>query len=128
MVFPLKCKEDTTITNALQEILNESNLKAKTPWVDKGGEIYNRSMKSWPQHNDIEIYSTNNEGEFFVTERFIRTLKNNIYKYITSISKIEYIGKLGDIVNKYNKTYHSTIRMKPIGVKASTYVDFNKEI
>ena len=49
-------------------------------------------------------------------------------KYITSISKIVYVDKLDDIVNKYNNTYHSTIKMKPVDVKSNTYIDSNKEI
>ena len=63
------------------------------------------------------MYSTLNEGKSVIAERFIRTLKNEIYKYITSISKRVYIDKLDDIVDKYNKTYHSTFKMKPVDVK-----------
>ena len=58
------------------------------------------------------MYSTHNEGKSVVAERFIRTLKNKIYKHITSISKNVYIDKLDDTVNKYNNTYHRTIKMK----------------
>ena len=73
------------------------------------------------------MHSTHNEGKSVVAERFIRTLKNNIYNYMTSISKNVYIDKLDGIANKYNKTYHSTIKMKPANVKSSTYIDFDKE-
>ena len=73
------------------------------------------------------MYSTHNEGKSVVAERFIRNLKNKIYKYMTSISKNLYIDKLDDIVNKYNNTYHRTIKMKPVDVKPSIYIDFNKE-
>ena len=55
-----------------------------------------------------------NEGKSVVVERFIRTLKTKIYKYMTSISKNVYIDKLDDIVNEYNNTYHRTIKMKPV--------------
>ena len=74
-------------------------------------------MKPFLQTNDIEIYSTQKEGKSVVAERFIRTLKNKINKYMTSISKNVYIDKLGDIVNKYNNKYHDTIKMKPDDVK-----------
>ena len=57
------------------------------------------------------MYSTNNEGKSVIAERFIRTLKNKIYKYMTSISKNVYIDKLDDIVRKYNNTYHTSIKM-----------------
>ena len=119
-VIPLKDKNGITITDAFQKILDESNCKPNTIWVDKGSEYYNRSVKSWLVKNDIEIYSAHNEGKFVIAERFIRTLKNKIYKYMTSISKDVYIDKLDDIVNNYNNTYHSTIKMKSVDVKPST--------
>ena len=68
------------------------------------------------------MYSTNNEGKSVIAERFIRTLKNKIYKYITSLSKNVYIDRLDDIVRKYNNTYHTSIKMKPIDVKDNTSV------
>ena len=83
-------------------------------------------MKSWWQDNNVEIYSTHNEGKFVVAERFIRTLKSKIYKYLTSISKHMYIDKLDDIVNKYNNTYYRTIKIKPVDVQDNTFIDFNK--
>ena len=74
------------------------------------------------------MYSTYNEGKSVVAERFIRTLKSKIYKYMTSISKDVYIDKLDDIVDEYNNTYHTTIKMKPIGVKNNTYINTSKKI
>ena len=74
------------------------------------------------------MYSAHNEGKSVVAERFIRTLKNKIYKYMTSISKNVYIDKIDDIVNKQNNTYHRTIKIKPVDVKPSTYIDSSKEI
>ena len=85
-------------------------------------------MKSWLEKNAIKMYSTYNEGKSVIAERFIRNLKNKIYKYMTSISKIVYIDKLDDIVNKYNNTYHRTIKMKPVDVKPNTYIDPSEEI
>ena len=69
--------------------------------VDKAREFHNRSMKSWLEKNAIELYSIHNEGKSVVAERFIKTLKNKIYKYMTWISKNVYIDKLDDIVNKW---------------------------
>ena len=80
-------------------------------------------MKSWLQDNNIEMCSTHNEAKSVVAKRFIRTLKNNIYKYLTSVSKIVYIDKLDDIVNKYNKIYQSKIKMKPTDTKSNTFID-----
>ena len=77
--------------------------------------------------NDIVMYSTNNEGKLVITERLIRTLKNKIYKYMTSILKNVYIDKLDDIVKEYNNTYHASIEIKPVDVKDNTCIDFKKE-
>ena len=59
----------------------------------------------------IEIYSTNNEGKAAVAERFIRILKNKIFKFMNSISKNVYTDKLDKIVKKHNNTYHRTTKM-----------------
>ena len=74
------------------------------------------------------MYSTNNKGKSVIAERFIRKLKNKIYKYMTSISKNVYIDKLDDIVKKYNNTYHTSIKMKPVDIKDNTHIDFKKEV
>ena len=105
-----------------------SNRKPSKIWVDKGSEFYNSSFKKWLQHYDIEMYSTHNEGKLVVAERFIKTLKNKIYKYMTSISKNVYADKLDDIVNEYKNKYRRTIKMKPIDVKDNTYINIDKEI
>ena len=73
------------------------------------------------------MYSTNNEGKSAVAERFIRTLKSKIYKYMTSISESVYIDKLDDIVDECNNTYHTTIKMKRIDVKDNRYINTDKE-
>ena len=74
------------------------------------------------------MYSTHSEGKSVVAERFIRTLKNKIYKYMTSISENVYIDKLDDIVNECNNTYHRTIKTRPTDVKDNTCIDTNKEV
>ena len=126
-VIPLKDNKGISIVNAFQKILDDSKRKPNKIWVDKGSEFYNNSFKKWLQDNDIVMYSTNNKGKSVVAERFIRTLKNKIYKCMTSISKNVYIDKLDDIVQKYNNTYTS-IKMKPVDVKHNTYIDFKKEV
>ena len=73
------------------------------------------------------MYSTHKEGKSVVTEKFIRSLKNKIYKYMTSTSKNVDIDNLAVIVNKYNNTYHNTIKMKPAVLKSITNLDFNKD-
>ena len=74
------------------------------------------------------MYLIPNEGKSFIAERFVRTIKIKIYKYMTSVSKNVYIDKLDDIIGEYNNTYHRTIKMKPIDVKDNTYIDFKKEV
>ena len=73
-VVPLKDKKGVTIVNAFQKKL-DSNRKPNKIWVDKGIVFYSRSMKSWLEKNNTEMYSTYNEGKSVAAERFIRTLK-----------------------------------------------------
>ena len=127
-VVPLKDKKGISIVKAFQIILKQSNRKANKIWVDKGSEFYNAYFKKWLRDDDIVMYSTHNEGKFVAAERFIRTLKSKIYKYMSSISKNVYIDKLDDIVDEHNNTYHTTIKMKPIDVKDNTYINADKEI
>ena len=127
-VVHLKDKKGVTIVNSFQSVLDDSKRKPNKIWIDKGGEFYNNFFKTWLQGNDIAMYSTHNKGKFLVAERFIRIIKNKIYKYMTSISKNVYIVKLDDIVNEYNNTYQRTIKMKPIDVKNNTYINIGKEV
>ena len=73
------------------------------------------------------MYSTHNEGKSVVAERFIRTLKNKIYKHMTAISKNLSFNVLNNIVDKYNNTYHKTIKMKLIDVKSDSFAECNEE-
>ena len=137
-VVPLKDKKGISIVKAFQSILKQSNrrvedtsaqhVKPNKIWVDKGSEFYNAYFKKWLRDNNIIVYSTHNEEKSVVAERFIRTLKSKIYKYMASISKNVYIDKLDDIVDEYNNTYHATIKMKPIDVKDNTCINTSKEI
>ena len=105
-----------------QKILKEPNRKPNKIWVDKGSEFDNSSFKKWLKDNDIEMYLIHNEGKSVVAERFIRTLKTKIYKYMTSISKNACINKLDDIVNEYNNAYHRTIKKKPVDVSKIIHI------
>ena len=132
-VIPLKDKKGVTIVNAFQKILSNSMelhavRKPNKIFVGKASEFYNNSFIKWLQDNDIEMYSTHNEGKSVVSEKFIRTLRNKIYKYMTSTSNDVYIDKLDDIVNKYKNAYRRTIKIKPIVVKDSTYINIDQEV
>ena len=91
-----------------KKFLHESNREPNKIWVDKGSRFYNKSIESWLQDNDIETYSTHNEGKSVATD--------------------VYIDKLDDIVHECKNIYHSIIKMKPVDKKTSTYIDFNVEI
>ena len=92
-----------------------------------GDKFYNNLFKGFLKINNIEMYSTYNEGKSVVAERFIRTLKNKIFKHMTAVSKNVYFDVLDDIVNKYNNTVHRTIKMKPIDVTSDSYAEYNED-
>ena len=73
------------------------------------------------------MYSTFNEGNSVGAERFIRTLKNKIFKFMTAISKNIYFDALVDIVDKYNNTVDKTIKMKPIDVTSDSFAEYNED-
>ena len=83
--IPLKDKKGVSIVKAFQKILDQPERKPNKIWVDKGSKFYNSPFKKGLKDNDIEMYSIHNEGKSVVAERFIRTLKIKIYKYMTSI-------------------------------------------
>ena len=97
-----------------------------------GKEFYNNKFKSFLKNNDIEMYSSFNEGISVVAEIFIKTLKNKIYKHMTTIGKNVYFNDLDDIVKNYNNTIHNSIKMKPKDVENNNlkeYIEeFNKQI
>ena len=116
---PLKDKRGITIFNAFQKIISER--KPNKIWVDQGSECYNNIFKRFLKTKKTEMYSTYN------AERFIRTLKNKIFKHKTTVSKNVYFDVLGDIVNKYNNTVHRAIQMKPIDVTSDCYAENNED-
>ena len=129
-VIPLKDKKGISIVNPFDKIIRQSNRKPNKIRVDQGGEFYNNVFEKWLSDNDINMYSTYNEGKSVVAERFIRTLKNKLYKHMTATRKNVYYDVLDDIVFKYNNTKHSTIKMKPIDVgdnNKRVYIDEHNE-
>ena len=116
MVALFKNKKGTTVTDVFPKILdNSEGDKANIPglcvaksekrvpkkiWVDKCSNFCNGLLKSCLQGNDMEMYSVHEEEKSVVAERFIRTLKNKIYKYRTSVSENACLDKLDNIVDK----------------------------
>ena len=129
-IIPLKDKKGISIVNAFNKIIKQSNRKPNKIRVDQGGEFYNNVFEKWLSDINIFMYSTYNEGKSVVAERFIRTLKNKLYKHMTATGKNVYYDVLHDVVNKYNNIKHSTIKIKPIDVgdnNKRVYVDEHNE-
>ena len=103
-----------------KKIITEGR-KPNKIWVDQGSEFYNNSFKRILKINSIEMYSTYNEGKSAVAERFIRTLKNKIFKHMTDVSKNISFYVL------YNNAVHRTIKMKPIDVTFDSYAEYNED-
>ena len=114
------------IVNAFQNILDSSKRNPNKIWLDQSSELYNVFKKKL-KDNDISMYSTYNEGKSVIAERFIRTLKNEIYKHMTAISKNVYFDVLDDIVDENTNTYHKTTKMKPIDVRDDSFAEYNEQ-
>ena len=106
-LIPLKDKTGKSVASALKTIFKER--KPEMMWVDKGKEFYNKDVKEL-----IELYSTENEEKSSVVERWIRTMKEKMWKYFTTNSTNVYINVLPDLVREYNNTRHSSIKMSPV--------------
>ena len=126
-VISLKNKKGESIVEGFKKMLDDSNRKPNKIWVDHGSEFYNNEFKSFLKENDIEMYSTFNEGKSVVAERFIKTLKSKIYKHMTTIGENVDFNDLDDIVKKYNNNVHSSIKMKPKGVTDNSFVEYSEE-
>ena len=107
-MVPIPDKTGKSVSQALLSIFEKSLRKPSKLWVDKGKEFYNRDVKGL-----VELYSTENEEKSSVVERWNCTMKEKIFKYFTTRSTRRYIDVLDEIVNDYNKTKHSTVRMTP---------------
>ena len=125
-VVPLKDKRGISIVNAFQKIVSKGR-KPNKIWVDQGGEFYNNLFKRFLKINNTEMYSTYNEGNSVIAERFFRTLKNKLFNHMTAVSKNVYFDVLDDIVKKYNNTVHRTIKIKPIDITSDSDAEHNED-
>ena len=94
-------------------------------WIDQNSEFYNNLFKKFLKENNIDMYSTYNERKSVVAERFIKTLKDKIFKHMIAVSKNVYFHVLDDIVDSCNNTFHKIIGMKPIDIKSDSYAEDN---
>ena len=106
-LIPLKDKTGKSVASALKIIFEER--RPEKMWVDKGKEFYNKDVKDL-----ITLYSTEDEEKASVVERWIRTMKEKMWKYFTTKSTNVYIDVLPNLVKQYNNTRHSSIKMTPV--------------
>ena len=125
-VVSLKDKRGISIINAFQKIISEGRKPNKIQVV-QGSKFYNELLKRFLKINNIEMYSTYNEGKYAVAERFIRTLKNKIFKHMAAVSRNVYFDVLDIIVDKYNNTVYRSIKMKPMDVTSNFYAEYNED-
>ena len=110
--IPIKNKTGKSIVIAFESIIQQQQ-KPKKLWVVNGSEFYNKIFKKWLNDNNIEMYSTFNEGKAVVIERFNRTLKNIMFKYFTANGTYKYIDILSSLINEYNNKKHSSTKLSP---------------
>ena len=122
-VIPLKNKNGESAVEGFKKILDNSNRKPNKIWVDHGSEFYNNKFKQFLKENDIEMYSTHNEGKSVAAERFIKTLKNKTYKHMTTIGKNVYFNILDGIVDECNNSFHSSIKLKPKDLTDDNFIE-----
>ena len=106
-IIPLMDKKGETVADALKDIFKKR--KPEKLWTDKGREFYNKDVKDL-----VELYSTENEEKSSIAERWIRTMKEKMWKYFTDNNTYNYIDALPDLVKDYNNTVHSSIKLTPI--------------
>ena len=115
-----------SIVNVFQKIIS-GRRKPNKIWVDQGDDFYNKLFKKFLNINNIEMCSAYKEGKSVVAEKFIRKLKNKIFKHMAAISKNVCFDVLDNIVNKYSNTVHRSIKMEPINAISDSYAEYNKD-
>ena len=112
-IVPLKDKKGETVTEAFKTILKEGR-KPQYLWVDKGKEYHNKHVKELLDKNKITLYSTENEEKSSVCKRWNRTIKSKMWKQFTVQGNTMYLDMLPKLVEQYNNTKHSSIKMTPV--------------
>ena len=107
-IVPLKDKKGETVAKALKQIFKEGRRPDKL-WTDKGREFFNKDVKDL-----VELYNTENEEKSSIVERWIRTMKEKMWKYFTDNNTYNYMSVLPDLLEDYNNTVHSSTKFTPI--------------
>lgn len=111
-VVPLKNKTGTEVVRGFQVILG----RGRTPiqlQTDLGKEFYNKSMETFLKEKNIYLFSTEGDDKVAIAERVNRTLKERVYRYLTSANTLRYENVLQAIVRGYNRSKHRSIGMAP---------------
>lgn len=113
-VIPLKNKTQDSIITAFKSVF-----KSRIPkriHTDSGSEFIGQMSQKYFKENNIKFYTLNSEMKASIVERFNRTIKERMWRFFTKTQKHVYYNVLNDIVNAYNKSYHRSIKMRPIDV------------
>ena len=112
-IIPLITKTGKEVAMAFQRLFSSTNAPPSRLWTAQGTEFYNQQVRRVPTANNVTLYSTENEEKSSVVERWNRTMKNIMWKYFTANNTQKYIDVLPGMVEKYNNTYHRSIKLKP---------------
>ena len=113
----LKDKKTETVSKAFDDILRDKR-KPKMLWTDKGSEFISKHFKDFLKKEGIRLYHTENEEKSSVVERWNRTIKTNMWKMFTVNNNTIYWDKIDKLVNDYNNSRHSSIKMTPVEASA----------
>ena len=119
-IVPLKTKTGKVVVMAFQKLFTTTSAPPSRLWTDKGTEFYDQQVKRVLTANNVTLYSTENEEKSSVVERWNRTMKNIMWKYFTANNTLKYIAVLPSMVEKYNNTYHRSIKLTPTDARKPT--------
>ena len=112
-IAPLKDKKTESVSKAFNEIFKKSKRKPSMLWTDKGSEFISKHFKEFLKKEKIKLYHTKNEEKSSVVERWNRTMKNRMWKMFTANNNTIYLDKIDKLVDDYNNTKHSSVKMTP---------------
>ena len=112
-VQPLKTKTGVALVKAFEKIVRQGGRHPNRLQTDRGKEFYNRTFQRWVDEQDIHHFSTEGDAKASVVERFNRTLKERLYRYLTTANTLRFDNVLPQLVQGYNATRHRSIGMPP---------------
>ena len=112
-IAPLKDKKTESVSLAFDKIFKKNKRKPEMLWTDTGSEFVSKHFKEFLKKNKIKLYHTENEGKSSIVERWNRTMKNRMWKMFSANNNTVYWVKLDKLVDDYNNTKHSSVKMTP---------------